>query len=102
MEFHSALAMSEGEVYRGVEGLRSWARNADATWSEFRIEIEEIHDVGDDRIVAVLHLTGLARASGIPLDMRIGQVWTWRDGLVWRNASFTDPREAFRRAGLEP
>ena len=97
------MAASEGRVYRGaVAGLRQWARDIDATWDDFQIELQEIHDAGDDRNVATLRITGRGRGSGIPLDMRISQLWTWRDGQWLANESFTDPREAFRRAGLAP
>ena len=58
--------------------------------------------MADDRTVALLRLTATARQSGIPLDMRISQLWTWAGGLFLRNESFTDPRAAFRAAGLEP
>lgn len=99
-EFRSAFAVAEGEVYIGVDGLRKWAENVDATWEDFHVELIEFHEVDEHRAVLVFHNTGRAKASGIPLDMRTSQVWTWRDGKVWRNDSFTDPDEAFRVVGL--
>ena len=99
-EFRSAIAMSEGEVYRGVAGLREWAANVDATWDGFHIEIAEHHDLGPDRSLVVLNTTGRARGSGVPLDLQTAQIWAWRDGVMVRNDSFTDVREAFAAAGL--
>jgi ketosteroid isomerase-like protein len=40
--------------------------------------------------------------SGIPLDVRVGQVWTWREGRMLRNVVYTDPNDAFRAVGLQP
>ena len=54
----------------------------------------------DKRVVVVLRLVGKAKASGVPLDTRLGQVWTWRDGKVWRIATYTDPRDAFEAVRL--
>ncbi len=100
VEFRSALATAEGEAYRGIDGLRTWAENADATWEDFRIEVVDFRRALDDQFVTVFHVTGRARASGVPLDTRTAQVWTFREGRAWRNESYTDPREAFRTAGL--
>ena len=98
--FHSAVATSEGEVYLGVEGLRAWARAVDGTWEDFRIEMAGHHDVDADRSLAVFDVRGRAKMSGVPLVLQIAQVWTWRDGVLVRNDSFTDVREAFEHAGL--
>jgi hypothetical protein len=36
----------------------------------------------------------------VPVDARLTQIWTWRNGKMWRNEVFTDPREALKAAGL--
>ena len=100
-EFRSALAVAEGEVYIGIHGLRKWAESVDATWDGFFIEVAEFHDAGGDQAVAVTRNLGTAKASGIPLDQRSGAVLTWRNGKGWRNVVYSDPREAFRAAGLQ-
>ena len=101
-EFRSAFAVAEGGTYRGVEGFRRWAADVDATWDGLTIELSEFHDVEDERAVAVVRLTGIAKASGIPMDVRVGQVWTWRGAKMLRNVVYTDPTDAFRAVGLEP
>ena len=100
-EFRSAIATSEGEVYRGIDGLRHWAANVDETWDDFRIEIVDLQRADPDRTLPVLHATGRAKASGVPLDLQTAQVWTWDErGVMIRNDSFTDPREAYEAAGV--
>ena len=98
--FYSTIAAAEGDEYVGVDGLRKWARNVDEIWEGFSIEIVRIEPAGEDRVVAELHPTGTARASGAPLDLRIGGIWTWRDGLWVSNESFPDVRSAFDAAGV--
>ncbi len=97
-EFHSAIARAEGGVYRGVEGMRQYFRDVDAAWERLRIDLEDVREVGEQLLV-LWRVTATSR-SGIPLDQVIAQVWTWRDGMPWRNESFTDVREAFKAAGL--
>lgn len=102
LEFRSIIAASEGTSYRGIEGLRQWARDVDAIWEDFRIETLELVAAGDDRAVLVMRLTGRARGSGVPLESTIGQVWHWRKGRLWLNDAYSDPRDAFAAAGIEP
>jgi ketosteroid isomerase-like protein len=81
--------------------LRDWARDVDEIWDDFEMEIARIVPAGENRAVTEFHITGTARASGAPLDTHTGQVWTWDDaGVIARNDSFTDPREAFALAGV--
>jgi ketosteroid isomerase-like protein len=100
-EFRSAVAAIEGEVYTGgAEGLRKWADTVDAAFNGFHAEVLELHEVAEEQALVVLRVTGTAKASGFPLDERLAQVWTWRDSKLWRNAVYTDAREAFEAVGL--
>ena len=100
MEFHSIVARAEGSIYRGVDGLRAWGRMADDMWADFQIEVLEVRPGSADRALVRLRLTGVARGSGVPLDVLAAQVWHWRDGLLWRNVAYSDHDEAARAAGL--
>jgi len=62
--------------------------------------IVDFRAVSQHEFVVAYHVTGRARGSGVPLDTRTGQVWSVRDGKVWRNVAYTDPREAFEAVGL--
>jgi hypothetical protein len=101
VEFRSALSVLEGGIHRGIEGMREWAAGLDSIWRDFRLEIIDFRRVGEDRCLLLYRNVGTARGSGIPIDMRTGQIWTWRHGRPWRNVSYTDPHEALRDAGLE-
>jgi ketosteroid isomerase-like protein len=100
MEFRSALAVAEGEeAFTGIDGLRKWAEQVDSTWEGWRQELVDFR-VGDNQAVAVLRATGRARASGVPLDTRTGNVLTWGRGRGWRIRAYRDPHEAFEAVGL--
>ena len=48
---------------------------------EFRIELEELHPLGDMVIVGY-RAVGSGKESGVPIDQRFGHVWTFQDGKV--------------------
>ena len=99
-EFRSVVGQTEGEVYIGIAGLRKWGENIDATWEDFRSDPVEYHDAGEERAVVVARVTGRAKVSGVPLDVVLTQVLTWRDGKLWRNETFADRADALEAAGL--
>ncbi len=101
LEHHSAFGAVEGDVYRGIDGQRKRWDNVTSTWDGFRIEVAQVHDVDDERVVVVLRLTGEAKASRLPLNTCVGQVWTWREGRVWRIVTYTNPSDALEAVGLE-
>ena len=98
-EFHSRISVSEGDTYRGMDGLREWAADVDEVFEDFHAAVTEVQ-AADDRAVVVFHVTGRARGSGVPLDVRLAQVWTWREGKLWRNVAYSDREEAMRAAGV--
>jgi ketosteroid isomerase-like protein len=87
------------EIYRGRDGfqefIRSWTEHFD--WS---IELEKIVDASDDRIVAVTVQRATGKASQAPVELRMGSVWEFQDGLVIRIRNFFDPADALEAAGL--
>jgi ketosteroid isomerase-like protein len=48
----------------------------------------------------IVRIRGRAKASGVPVEAVTAQIWTWRDGKMWRNQVFADPREALEAVGL--
>ena len=100
LEFHSVLATAEGGVFRGIGGVREWAQAVHDTWADFRLAVVDFHQASEDTFVVVCQGSGRARGSGIPLEAQTAQVWTVRDGKVWRNVVYIDPEEAFRVAGV--
>ncbi|MEX2252732.1 MAG: nuclear transport factor 2 family protein [Thermoleophilaceae bacterium] len=100
VELRSVLAGVEGGTYTGAEGLRTWVEDLHSTWDDYRGEIVEFHEVGDDQTLVIFRVRGTAKSSGVPLDSRLAQVWTWRDGKPWRAEAYTDPHEALKAVGL--
>ena len=57
--------------------------------------------MGDDRVVALLHVTGRARLSGIATELRYAVVYTLRDGKILHGREYADRQEALKAVGLE-
>ena len=60
----------------------------------------ELRDVGDDRVMAVLHLAGQAKLSGIETELRFAVVYTLRDGKIVRGREYIDREQALEAVGL--
>jgi ketosteroid isomerase-like protein len=100
MEFRSVLTAVEGGTYHGIQGLRQWAQDMDSIFQRVNNELIDFREVDDERALVVVRITGRAKASGAPFDERRTQIWTWRNGKMWRNEVFSDPRDAFKAAGI--
>ena len=90
----------QGE-FHGIEQARRYYARWASAWEEWAWEIEETRERGD-RVATRTWLTGRGRESGLVLDMRIGQVWTFRDGRVVRYEAFPSWEQALKAAGLAP
>ena len=90
-----------GQLYRGPSGVREWI---EAMWENaqegFRVEIERIADLGDDRVFIAVVLTARRRGSGVPFEYRTWQIVWFADGLITRRQVFWTRAEALRTAGL--
>ena len=99
-EFHSTFAASEGRVFRGRQGIRDYFDTLGEVFDDMQIEIEEITDVGEDRLVVELRVSGRGKGSGVNVEQRNGQVWTIVDGKVARIDSYMNSTDALEAVGL--
>jgi ketosteroid isomerase-like protein len=90
-----------GGVFRGSDGLAAYLGQYAEAWEDYRIEVEEVREVGD-RVVALLHHVGRGKGSGVQSELRDAHVWTVKDGLARRWRTYLDPAEALRDVGLAP
>jgi ketosteroid isomerase-like protein len=88
----------EGAVYRGPDGYIQFIEDVDATFDGFRIEIQEIRDLGDT-VVVLGHTWGRGR-EGIAVDAPGGWVLGVRDGQLHRFRSFNTWEETLEAAEM--
>ena len=95
----SELGWPDQQIYSGPQGANQFnAEWADA-WDGWEIEVEAYIDAGE-RVVAIVKQRGRSKGSGITVDMRFAQVWTFRDGRAIRMQMYASPDEALEAAGL--
>ena len=91
--------MADGRMAIGREELgREVARWA-LTWDNFETEVEEILDAGEN-VVLIVRQTGTGKTSGVPADIRYGQVFAVRDRQIVSMKSYLAPAAALEAAGL--
>jgi ketosteroid isomerase-like protein len=84
---------------RGPEGFLSVVREFEDAFEETRYEPDEFVNQGDRLFVAV-RTTGRARHTGIPLDVFLYWVYTFREGKVVEMENFRDRAKALEAVGL--
>jgi ketosteroid isomerase-like protein len=85
--------------FRGIEAARAYYARWASAWEEWDWEIEETRASGD-LVVTRTRATGRGRESGLPIDMRMGQIWWFRDGKVVRYEAVESWEAALAAAGL--
>jgi len=56
-----------------IDAMRKEVRACFGTWSDYRQEVEQMRDAGED-VVVVLPERGTGKGRGGPMDQRIGVV----------------------------
>jgi ketosteroid isomerase-like protein len=88
-----------GEI-RGKKAMRRYLQDWLDTFEDITTVPTELIDAGDDRVVAVLYVTGRARLSGIATELRYAVVYTLRDGNIVRGREYANRDEALEAVGL--
>ena len=65
-----------------------------------RVEVEELRDLGDGRVLVIARYLGRGKRSGIELDQRISSVHRLRDGMIVSVRDYASREEALDAAGL--
>jgi uncharacterized protein len=95
----SRLGWPDQQIYPGAEGANQFnAEWADA-WDGWELEVEDYLDAGES-VVVIVNQRGRSKATGIPVDMRFAQVWTFRDGQAIRMEMYASPDDALDAVGL--
>ena len=90
--------VGEGPV-RGREDVIRFFTDRAEMFGELRTEAERFWDVGD-RVLVFVRVAGRGRASDAPFEVRVGHLWTVRDGAVVRGEGYGNRAEALEAVGL--
>ena len=96
----AAGAIDDVGEMNGQAAVRRYVQDWLDMFDELAVVAEEIVDVGDGRVVAVLRMAGRAKGSGIETEIRFSVVYTLRDGKIVRGREYMDRDQAFEAVGL--
>jgi ketosteroid isomerase-like protein len=89
-----------GGAYRGRESAKQYLAQSRAAWAEVSSEPEQFIPAGD-RVVVFVHARVRAKGSSEWQDVRLADVYTFRDGKAIQMRAFADRNEALRWAGVQ-
>lgn len=95
---------AEGEIddageLHGPQAVRRHAQDWFDMFDDLAVVAEEVIDAGDDRVVAVVRMTGRAKASGIETEIPFSVVYDLRDGKIVRGREYMDKEQALEAVG---
>jgi ketosteroid isomerase-like protein len=87
-------------VFHGREGVKEWAARV---VEPMQVEMRLIEARADDRqrVLAVFRLHGQGRGSGVPTDMDVVDVYSLRNGMIFRRQTFYTEEEALKAVALD-
>jgi ketosteroid isomerase-like protein len=92
-------AALEGTTFHGPDAASQYCAAIEASWEELRWEVEDVRDLGN-RVIALGHIQGRGRGSGVGIDARGAWVADLRDGLITRFQTYSDRAKALEDVGL--
>jgi hypothetical protein len=84
VEIDSRFSSLHGRPYRGTRGFGQWLAGIDEQFDLWRLELDDISDLGGDRLLARGSVHARGRASGLTLDWSMAMVVELRDGRLLR------------------
>jgi len=90
-EVKSALT---GLTYSGHDGIKEWMAEIDEQFDSWRVSIDEIEDVPDDRVLAIGYVHFRGRGSGVEFDQAIGWMFRFAGDRVVEMRNFSDHASA--------
>jgi ketosteroid isomerase-like protein len=88
-----------GTTFEGLAGIRGFWEDWFASYEELEVEQEEILDLGNGVVFAVLIQNARLVGGSGEVRIRYGAVSVWIEGVVVRVTNYPDPDEA--RAAAE-
>jgi hypothetical protein len=89
-----------GGAYHGREAVKQYLRQSRAAWAEVTSQPEQFV-ISDDCIVVFVHARVRARGSGEWQDVRLADVYKFRDGKAVEMHAFADRKQALAWAGVD-
>src|SRR5215211_3319672 len=78
------------EILGGKAAALDLYRHFWGTWDEYVLELAEVIDAGQGRVLVIQDERGIGRGSGAPFERRWAVLYTMREGKIVRIEHFSD------------
>ena len=93
-------ALDDRGPMHGKDAVRAHLDDWVGTFDDFKSEPVELIEAGEDKVIAVTRISGLAKLSGVEIDLTYAALYTIRDGKIVRGREYWTRDEALEAAGL--
>ncbi|HKW35048.1 MAG TPA: nuclear transport factor 2 family protein [Candidatus Acidoferrum sp.] len=100
IEWSEPAEFPGGGTYHGREGAKQYLAQSRAAWAQVISEPEQFIPAGD-RIVVFVHARLLPKDSSEWQEVRLADVYNFRNGKAIQMRAFADRQEALRWAGAQ-
>jgi ketosteroid isomerase-like protein len=90
----------DGRIGHGRQEMTAILAEWLGTWDEWREEVEETRDLGDDRVLVISTQRGVGKGSGIQWKNRFAMLYEIHGGKITRWTIYDDVSEALEAVGL--
>ena len=87
-----------GAEFQGHDGIRRWMNEWIGSLA-VRAEIEDVFEAGE-RVVVIARAAGAGEATGAPVEVRGGQVYSFRGLQICAVENYYDAQEALEAVGV--
>ena len=91
----------EDRLYLGHSGMRKLATFWTESFDEYRLDVERIIELDDNRFVVLLYQRGRIKGSADRIELPIGYDWEIRDGKLARAYIYFSWDDVLKATGLE-
>ena len=86
-------------IYRGRQAFRQFVEDMEGPFEQSAIEPERFFTRGN-HVVAFVKISRRLPGSTASVEIRIGELWTFRDGMLVRGQGFGEREKALEAVGM--
>lgn len=90
--------LPDGEIAYGLDAAVAHVRRWAAGWETWEVELEDVIDAGEGRVIAFLRERGRSKA-GLDVNERHSELYVVRNGKIVYRKGFSDADEALAEVG---
>ena len=90
----------DGKVFHGHAGVTEAVRTWLGAWEGWRLEVEEIIDLGGERVLVLARESGRGKGSGMEIEHPHIGIVTVRDSKIVHMVGYVERGQALEAAGL--